>query len=91
MKNIALYYICGRQIFQAPLWKDIASAKLWQSASSIHQVLSEFYQQKEDMKDVDREIPLAERPEEAQLQEPLRNSFATLEKQFQSVLRTQTR
>lgn len=36
MKDIALYYIFGRQIFQAPLWKDIAGSKLWQSAASIH-------------------------------------------------------
>lgn len=91
MKDIALYYIVGRQIFQAPLWKDLAGAKIWQAASSIQQILSEFYQQKEAMKDVDREIVLADRPDEGQAQEPLRNSFATLEKQFQSILRPQNR
>ena len=91
MKDIALYYIAGYQIFQAPLWKDLASAKIWQASSAIQQVLMEFYEQKEAMKDVDREIALADRPDEGQVQEPLRNSFATLEKQFYSVFRPQTR
>jgi uncharacterized protein Yka (UPF0111/DUF47 family) len=87
MKEIALYYIVGNQIFQAPLWKDLAGAKLWQAASSIHQLLTEFYQVKESITDIKREVSLLERREDPVMQEPMRNAMATLEKQFEAVLR----
>lgn len=91
MKEIALYYIVGQQIFQGPLWKDLAASKVWQAASAIHTALSEFYAAKEAVTDLKREVPLADRREDALLTETARNSLSTLEKQFESVLRPQSR
>jgi hypothetical protein len=90
MKEIGLYYIVGQQIFQAPLWKDLAGSKLWQAASSIHQLLNEFWQAKEAITDIKRETPLLERREDPILQEPMKNALSTLEKQFEAVLRPRT-
>lgn len=91
MKEIALYYIVGQQIFQGPLWKDLAASKVWQAATAIHSVLAEFYEAKEAVTDIKREVPLSERREDVILNETARNSIATLEKQFESVLRTMPR
>lgn len=91
MKEIALYYIVGQQIFQGPLWKDLASAKLWQSTAAIHQLLKEYYAAIEAVTDVKREIALAERADDPALHSTARISLTTLEKQFESVLGAQPR
>jgi hypothetical protein len=91
MKDIALYYVAGNQIFQAPLWKNIACAKLWQASASIQQLLTEFWQAKEAITDLKREVPLSERREEPVTMEPMKTSLATLERQFESVLRAANR
>lgn len=85
MKDIALYYIVGNQIFQAPLWKDLASSKLWQASASILDVLNELWQAKEAATDIKREVPLLERRDDGHLE----NSFQTLLKQFESVSKPQ--
>lgn len=82
MKDIALYYIVGNQIFQAPLWKDLASSKLWQASASILDVLNELWQAKESATDIKREVPLLERRDDGP---NLDNSFQTLLKQFESI------
>ena len=87
MKEIALYYVVGQQIFQGPLWKDLAAAKVWQAAAAVRGAFTEFYDAKEAITDQKREITLSERREDPSLSETVRNSLATLEKQFESVLR----
>lgn len=91
MKKIAVYYIVGQQIFQAPLWKDLAAAKLWQSAAAIHQLLVDYQELAEAVTDVKRETELADRVDDPALLTTARTSLATLEKQFESVLRPQPR
>lgn len=91
MKEIALYYIVGQQIFQGPLWKDLAAAKVWQTAAAIRNALTEFYEVKEAITDQKREISLADRREDLLSSETILKSLATLEKQFESVQRPQPR
>lgn len=80
MKDIGLYYIYNNQIFQAPLWKNVAGSKLWQTAVSTQQMLSEFWAAKEAISDVKREMPLSDRKEDNPM---VNNAFKTLERQFE--------
>lgn len=80
MKDIGLYYIFNNQIFQAPMWKNVAGSKLWQAAVSTQLMLTEFWQAKEAISDVKRELPLMDRKDELPL---VNNAFKTLEKQYE--------